>query len=467
MADERPVRVRPWVRTLVRVVLPVVLLVAAWQIWDNVEARRLEPLVAQMREVAKSGPRQPVIDPPDTANAARHYAAGAMFVEQNPRGGFDAKYRHITRAWSEALAGGPAPPDWMRGAMVKALAHNRVTLEQIEAGAEAEFYGFAWIRRDVERTFGLRDAARVEAMRTIERLAAADTAGAAASLYARIRYLRAYQNNAGLAAYQKTTDLRSIVEDLGLLLPQPDVRDTDLDRIERALGACYIDERSDRLMAEAVLSPHDWIEEMGNGRSWQYGTAGIVLRPALRNGLVATMRTAADALAVADKPWPERLRAVDGLTPHEPFISWTPTSMTSMSAQNIYIDLLKSRVTLHASGMMLARAARLAVAIDRRRRMHGVLPGRLSDVAGGDDTLDFYSGQPLQYRQEAGSFTVYSVGPGYADDKGAVVPVPKKGIAPGTSWQFDPPLDVGVRVVYRRAAASTSPSNSGLNSPVR
>jgi hypothetical protein len=460
MAAGQPgaVRVRPWLRRTARILLPILLLIAAWQVWDNVEARRLEPLVTKLRDVAARGPRQPVTDPPDTENAARYYAAAAMFVEQNPRGGFDAKYRHIVRAQREALAGGAPAPDWMGPAATKALAHNQSTLDLIERGAAAEFYGFAWSRRNVTQWPGLSDAAKVEAMRTIDRLMAGDSHAAARSLVSRIRYLRAYEQQVGLAAFQKSNDLQSIAGDLPLLLARPDVTDADLGAIERALAPAYDGERSDRLLAELVLSPFGYVEQAWLGRSWQYASAGVLLRPALRHALVPMMRVANDAVDATVLPWPDRIRVVESL--RDEGVLWTPGGMTGLRQ---ITPMLRNSLSLLADGMMIARTARLAVAADRHRRMRGELPASLTDVVPATDAVDIFTGEPLRYVRDPDGFAVYSVGRNRADDNGALLPVARK----GRQVSFEPAPDVGVRVVYRRAAASTNPSNSGLNSPVR
>lgn len=454
----RTVRVRPWIRRTARILLPILLLIAAWQIWDNVEARRLDPLVTTLRDVAARGPRQPVTDPADTENAARYYAAAAMFVEQNPRGGFDAKYRHIVRAQREALAGGAPVPEWMGPAITRALAHNQATLDLIERGAGAEFYGFAWSRRNVTQWAGLSEAAKVEAMRTLERLAAGDAHGAATSIVSRLRYLRAYDEPAELAAYQKSNDLKSISEDLALLLARPDVADVDLDGISRALAPVYEGERSDRLLAEVVLYPLGYIEQAWQGRSWQYASAGVLLRPALRHTVVPMARAANEAVEATALPWPDRIRAVEAL--REDGVLWTPTALAGIRQ---ITPRLRSNLNLLADGMMVARSARVAVAADRHRRMTGTLPASLADVLPAPEAVDVFTGAPLHYVQEPDGFVVYSVSRNRADDKGTLQPMMRK----GQQVSLEQPPDVGVRVVYRRVAASTSPSNSGRNSPVR
>jgi len=454
-----PVRVRPWIRRTARILLPILLLIAAWQIWDNVEARRLDPLVSRLRDVAAQGRRQAMIDPPDAENAARYYAAAAMFVEQNPRGGFEAKYRHIVRAQREALAGGAPAPDWMASAMTKALAHNQATLDLIERGAGAEFYGFAWSRRNVTQWASLSDAAKVEAMRTIERLTVGDSKAAARSLVSRIRYLRAYEHEVGLAAFRMTIDLQSVADDLPLLLARPDVADADLDAIERALVPAYEGERSDRLLAQLVMSPFGYIEQAWLGRSWQYASAGVLLRPALRHALVPMMRVTNDAVDAVALPWPDRIRVVESL--RDDAVLWTPGGMTGIRRVT---PMLRSSLSLLADGMMVARASRVAVAADRHRRMRGALPASLTDVVPATAVVDVFTGQPLHYVRERDGFVVYSVSRNRADDRGMLLPVRRKG--PRVS--FEPAPDVGVRVVYRRApAASISPSNSERNSPVR
>lgn len=110
----------------------------------------------------------------------------------------------------------------------------------------------------------------------------------------------------------------------------------------------------------------------------------------------------------------------------------------------------------------VVRAARVAVALELWRAVEGTLPESLDILGSREVATDPFTGHPLKYMRIDGGYVIYSVGRDERDDGGKLDPEPKRGVPLANAL----PPDIGVRVVYRRAA-STSPSNSGRNSPVR
>jgi hypothetical protein len=74
------------------------------------------------------------------------------------------------------------------------------------------------------------------------------------------------------------------------------------------------------------------------------------------------------------------------------------------------------------------RVARVGLALERHKRVHGAYPSRLADI---DAAIlnaapeDPFTGKPLVYRAEGLEFVVYSVGENLKDDGG--VPRPEAG----------------------------------------
>jgi hypothetical protein len=185
--------------------------------------------------------------------------------------------------------------------------------------------------------------------------------------------------------------------------------------------------------------------------------AWFILRPALLQETRASLTTTLRALEAAKLPWPARIGAIERLEVERPTLrlsgrswfwnagSWFRRVVRGMAETEGYI-----------------RAARAVVAIEIHRREHDRVPQSLAELGDRPDLVDPFTGQPLRYVSAADGYTVYGTGQDGRDDGGALDPAPQKGV-PITEVS---PKDVGVRVTYRRAA-STSPSNSGLNSPVR
>lgn len=461
----RQFHVRTWTRRTARVLLPVALVVAGWHFWDNVEARRLDSLMRRIRAVAFSRPG-PVLLPPGTGRGTAHYLAAALLVDTGSAWRLEWRYGHITRAAREALAGGTPFPAWMQREMAEALVANARTLDLMRAGSREdvveESVGYPSLPANAALLPGsarLEEAAQAEAMRTLERLIARDWAGAGWSLVVRIRFLRAYRDVGGSAAYPISNDVRSIAADLALLLQRSDVPDAVLDEVVRALDRAHRYSRVDRVIAAGALIPYRYVEEMWQGRSLKYGVAGTLMRPLFRHATVAELRTVHDALDAIGLSWPQRLRVLESLEDQEPAV---PRWLLPEAAVRDTSSLIYDRVSQVANGMVQTRTAHLAILADRHRRVTGALPDRIQEVAPDVDTDDVYGGGALRYVREADGFAIYSIGPDRVDDNGALAPPPQRDRL-GRQRQS---ADIGIRVVYRRAA-STSPSNNGRNSPVR
>jgi hypothetical protein len=89
----------------------------------------------------------------------------------------------------------------------------------------------------------------------------------------------------------------------------------------------------------------------------------------------------------------------------------------------------------------VARSARLAVLVERRRRGAARPPRSLAEIqeaSGGSLPMDPFSGDALLFKLEVGSYVIYSIGSNGKDDGGAV-----------ETDDQDRRLDIGVRVRLR------------------
>jgi hypothetical protein len=116
-----------------------------------------------------------------------------------------------------------------------------------------------------------------------------------------------------------------------------------------------------------------------------------ILRPYLRHRLTRSVRYLADIVEASKKPWPERLRRLETGT---------------------FPGALESAQFL-AGNVAQGRTARIAVAVEEFRGDTGHTPASLAELVPkylGAVPIDPFNGEPLKYRLDGDSYTVYSVG---------------------------------------------------------
>ncbi len=437
---------RPGFRRAIRVLLPVLIAVAAWQIWDNAETRSVEPLLARVRAAVLSRPvvnQGSRLQPWDQANgAARLYAAAAMAANS---AGASRVYFDLVASQRSALAGGVAPPADVAAKAAAFVDENLPALRLLDEANRLPFREFGAAQDFTLRLSGLLHVARAAAYRTLGFIQTGDAGAAVDSLLARVRLLRAFRYDGWGDGETEAREALSLGTDVGILLTWTDPDPARLNELAQALGG--VEEQMDlgRAFAVMALSRYDFAQAAGGGRSWQYGSLGVPLRPAFNHNARLLLEVADDALAAAAKPWPERLQAVGALSDRS---SWVPLPPPIPRGAWRIADRFKALTASMASAVASLRAAQAALRLDA---------GLPAEVA-----ADPFTGRPLLESRHDDGYTIYSVGPNGADDGGTLAAALPKGQRPGTGR----PPDVGVRVNYRRDA-STSPSNSGRNSPVR
>jgi hypothetical protein len=409
----------------------VLLAIAAWQIWDAIEAGRVE------REIALAFP-DGLVEPQgswDEENAARYYvAASSAVIRPSDAPGHSPGVVWIIR---EALMSGDSGAGAGGNQAFEIADRNQLSLDLMERARGLPFGGF---RPGTEFTLlfaGLVEVGQLGSLKTLDALRNGNGTVAATSLIARVRFLRALEAERRLfGAAAIATELQGIAVDTALLLGRTRQADAVLDDLSRALNDVAGSD-VDRFIEGESKGRLDALRAMIGGRSWS--TPGLLIRPVIRHQLAATMKVTADARHAGRLPWPDRIAAMNAIPEQR---SWLPELVPFIGAwrlQSLFRDLIP-RVGI---GVASARCARLTVAIERHRRARGAWPERLTDLdweGPRDVFVDPFTGRPLQYRLTSEGYTLYSVGPDARDDGGKIFPQRVNGRPPGTG----PTSDVGV-----------------------
>jgi hypothetical protein len=429
--------VRPWVRRLALRLAPILLIAGLWQAWDAVEARRLARAIAALEdglEASGTAPRDGLDD------ADRYYDAADAFVRSSP-------YRLSSQALGEAraalVAGGDLPAGLLTS-LEAAVRMDAPAIDLLERGASLPVTGRPVIGNgytSVPLSLNLRASAA-----TLARVAIGDADGAVRLLLARLSHLRIFDTFDPDAPYMaraanpgwKAGFVVDIIDDADILLTSAAPSDARLDELQAALSLVHAPGELEQGLRRDAL----YVNSILTARSIMSGPF-LPLRPALRHNALVLAEQALDAVAVAQRPWPERVRDMADL----PAPGWSlplPRRFRSVAPE------IRARVHIEAAervatALARVRSLRLAILAERYRRATGALPGALSDLdVAGDEMLDPYTGQPLRYATDAAGYTVYSVGPNGEDDGGALTREPRPvGLAPGAR---NPGPDVGVRI---------------------
>jgi hypothetical protein len=433
-------------------VLPIVVLVAAWQVWDNVETRRLQRAIAQFgpdtRPPAPGALLLVSQQRGEDDDAARLYAAAAIVSVNRAASAVPSRsVLDVIRRRRDGLVAGVAPSadDAEQWSRIRAQATLPAML--IEQAGPLSFTSFVPGTEFNYRASGLINASRLSAAVTLAAIDPIDTDAAFRSLLSRIRFLRAL--DAGLFVQDQRARLgQDVATDLSLVMGRARLSDAQLQALDDAWAPLYRDDELPRSVNALAYSQLDFFNASG-GRPFWNGVVWGALSPWMRGRASRHLESVAEALRVSKQRWPERLRGLAQVK------DATPSFSVRVITHNLGIGIASFAATV--------RTTRTALAAERYRRANGRLPGSLGELARpSGDIEDPFSGESIKFVVAADGFAVYSVGPDGRDDGGRLEAERAKGRSPGSG----PLLDIGVRVSYRRAA-STSPSNSVRNSPVR
>jgi hypothetical protein len=449
MAGElKPARVRPAIRRIAIWVTPVLLLIAAWQIWDAIEARRVERALA------------PILGPPiptrvraagSDEGAGRYYAAASILaVSLAPRERIQsapgAPIVDAATSIREALARGGTPTKDALDAAVRQVDDSGSVFALLSRASALPFEGFSPGTDFNYRVSGLLTINRLAGLQAMNLAMTGQGESAAGALIDRLRSLRAFDDENSLMQMIRTRLMQEISTDLGVLVGRTTVSDERLADLERALSDTYPTDALERTIRGAALWWHQQLRSIWEGRGSQgfITSIGPLLRPVLRHHAVMRLQTASDALAAARLPWPGRINAMNGIPAHR---SMVPELVPFVAAWREASQVRDLTIRI-AEGIAAVRCARFVIAIERYRLARGTLPQALTDVVSprNEESLDPFTGKPLLYSHTDAGYVVYSVGRDLKDEGGKLVADLPRGRLPGTP----PAPDVGVRVVRQR-----------------
>lgn len=449
MADElKPPRVRRRIRRMVTWVLPVLLLIAAWQIWDAVEARRVERALA------------PVLGPPvpyeiraagTDEGAGRYYAAASIFAASlSPRERIQATpggpIVDAASSIRDTLERGEVPTREALDLASEQIEQGRSVFDLLARASELPFQGFSPGTEFNYRFSGLIDISRLAGLMTMSLALRGEGDSAARMLVDRLRSLRAFDEQRSIGHSVSVRQVQEIATDVGIVIARAHAADERLSELDRALSEVLAPDVVERAVQGEALWWHQELRSMWEGRGHQaIVIIGPLLRPLLRHHAVMRLQTASDALAAARLPWPDRISAMNKITERRTIV---PEILPYVAAWRA-VPVARDQTVRLAEAVAAVRCARLVIGIERYRRARGTLPSALSDVtsSAGEQALDPFTGKSLLYSRTDASYVIYSVGRNGHDDGGTLVPDLPGGRRPGTLQTSD----VGVRVMLTPA----------------
>ena len=447
--DSRPRGSRLRRRAIVLFVL--LLPVAAWSVWDYVEARRLSSAVGEIRRrgepVTTLRRHTRIEDAP--GNAARFYdAAGALLDRTALYQGKDSILQGLIYGRQERSEVIVRIAQW--------LEQNAEAERLLERATDAEFLGFppgTEYNYRSDRMFGL---ARMAGLRRMERVAAGDGSGAARALVTQLRVARAESPNA-FGGDLLWWDIEQSLAELGAVLA---VRPTApaLDQLATALA----EHDRDSQIADAALQARAYlIDSFWSESSDWYGRSTIrfsgnplepglyfLLRPWFAHKVNAELRLMNAAVEHARQPWPQRATVGP-----EPVVE-SPARVLGVRFDHL-VQVVSAmhyrRVQWVSRRLAAVRTARVAVAIERYRLAHaGALPATLDELVPAllpGVPIDPFSGAPVTLVRLDDRYVVYSFGTNLKDEGGRQLtgPAPKT----GRRDQLNASPDIGVQVTLK------------------
>jgi hypothetical protein len=442
--NQRPPRVRASIRRVLYWLLPVLLLIGAWQIWDAVEAARLTRAISHAFPEGMpsdaAGPRRPGGEP----DAGVYYAAANMAAVAI---GFRTEDRRpsgpeVTTAVRESLMNNADPPPDVARSASEYLALYGMPLRLIEEAREYPYGGATPGPESAYRLSGLSTLAGLTGLRMLDLIRRGETDSAFDALIARMQFVRAFADRPGLLDTRlRMQQMQRLATDTGILLSRATLSDaqltTLLDTFDAVAGLSNLDE----VIAFDASRLLGALESIWNGRRAGAGALVWLARPVLRHHATALIQITADARAAARLPWRDRAAAMAAIDERRSIV---PELIRFIAPWRILPQLQDATASM-AAGVAAERRARMAVALERYRRQFRVLPARLIDLAsdlGMEQMQDPFTGETLKYTQNGREYVVYSIGSDGRDDGGTLMPDLPRGRMPGTV----PPPDVGTRV---------------------
>jgi hypothetical protein len=284
-------RIPTWSRIAFLLLLPFV----AYSFWDYVEGRRLESRVNAIRQ--RGEPTSPTYQRPigDAARAERLYrAAGALATE--PQGWSIEARNRATRAWREDRW----TPDAV-GLVRATVGENREALGLVDRAAALPFVGFLGGTSYNYRVSDLLRLCRLCEWRAAVAVSEGKADEALASFVSEARLVRALD----LAPIPLGTGLPTFSG-----LSAAAAAKTSASARE-AVGRAFADiDRDDRLRSGLINSRANMLS---GSSSFSVGSVRSVSNPFVAHILVRQLDAFAALIAAADRPWPNRIVAVNAV----------------------------------------------------------------------------------------------------------------------------------------------------------
>lgn len=368
--------VRPSIRRALRILLPLLVLVGAFQLWDDYEVRQLRPLMDRIQRARRP---MPAAVPAGTDDAGRFYA-----------GAIAAVHYAGTTPWALRDA-----------AAAEIVARNEDTLRLLDRGATLPLRSISGLA-SVSQLGRTIQAERAAAARTTHFVETGDTRGAVRSLVNQVLFLRAF-GDGDFSLFVRTNALRRLTAELGVFLSRLTLAPADIAAIDDALAQVH---EGDQLAHWLVDGAMYRLQFYQGGRPWRPSSFAISspLRPFLLNASRTMLTTTAVALDAAADPWPDPVVEIAMHGDDKPLLSrvypmlWTIAPTLQNLTQN------------YAEGLASVRACRVALAA------YG------STTLDGAEAIDPFSGKPIIVTASGTDTLVYSVGVNRRDDGGSVVP---------------------------------------------
>lgn len=445
-------RVRPRLRRVTIAAFVVLLPVAAHSLWDYLEIRRLvreiESITAKGEPVSEReavGGSQPL--PAEGHGAASYYLAGAMLALGT------SPSRAITPI-RESLVGPTHDRETVQqlsGPVHELVRNSSDALLLADKAAELPFDGFPAGTEFSYRTAGVSNLSELITARTLSLSQSGNADGAVDSVISGLQIRRALRDARWMAASG-----HQIPAVVSLSRPSPQA----LLRLQTALEA---EDKPERQLEDFLRERAGYVELI-----WRryYGTdpnaprrytlpmrsvTETLMRPWFTHNAVNVLRLWAQLVEVAKTQWPEKARrSADILKSNRPEQRVPRAGGYFNTLLNPGIALGAFSQAVDATQLILDRASRVAVAIERYRRDRNALPTALTDLVPQylrETPVDPYSGRPLLFRREQIAYTVYSVGPNQQDDHGDLSSELERAEQQGWGRRSIRGTDIGVRVL--------------------
>lgn len=446
---DRTPRVRPAFRLVAIVAFAILLPIAAHNLWDYIEVRRLVREIERLQQKGEpvnlreafggAAPRAG-----QERGAASYYMAGGMLA----LGSQATKVMTPVREWLASSDPDRPPLDRDRIAtpLRETVERSRDALQLADAAARLPFTQFPPGTEFSYRTAGIGALSELITARTLTASLAGRGDDAVDSLISGLQIRRALRAERwrSLGGHQADAVL-------SLSSPSPEA----LRRLQAALEA----EDAPNQALDILLSERARFLESMWRRYYGFDSATpryvrwrirslteTVSRPWFTHRAIETLRVWAALIDITRSPWPPSAEIRAAVTAQYGGGAGTPSSPASPA-------IAVFTRAIDATELIVDRCSRVAVAVERfRRDRGGALPTDLSQLVPhylASVPVDPYSRKPLLFRSSPDAYTIYSVGQNEQDDGGDLTSELQRTIDRGWGRRVIRGADVGVRVWVR------------------